>query len=167
MTMHRRSLITLPSIETSLRLWVNEGLSFGPHGCGAVFCPSEQDLDQYMQTAERVLPPYERERSTKWPVAYRIITSATLSLFSIDGVIDAAAVQEQWPFVIIHDPAAWGDPRSLRHLTTRLSPEIGRRTTLVTVGSPLDLPTVALDLFDDVSTVKEIDYSAITKALSS
>lgn len=164
MIVSRKSLITLPSIDCALRLWVNETVVCGSHGSGAVFCSTEKRRDNYLLCTSSVLPVCDRIPGS--PVIFRLSSGADLSVHLIRNLQDAADVVENWPFIIIDDPVMWFDPRLLRFLTSRLKPRLGTRTTLVTVGSPLDLASVPVEQFDDVSTVKDIDYSAITRALS-
>ena len=166
MIVSRKSLITLPCMDSSLRLWVNEAMTCGPDGSGAVFCPTEKRRDDCLFWVRTALPTYVESKASFNPITYRIVTAASLSVHLIDSIQAAAEVVDTWPFIIIDDPMSWPDSRLLRFLTTRLAPRLGTRMTMVTVGSSLNLETLPVDKFDDISSVKEIDYSKITRFLS-
>lgn len=162
-----RRRIMMKDPATAVDRWVSDGHALGPLGGGVIFCCCEKDVNLYMRIVENAgtFPAFTRTRTFSGAVSYLTGSTAKLEIIPIRSSQDAAQLgAERWPFMVFHNATLWPDRSPVRLLLPRLSPTIGARTTLISVGTelagltPPDAP--------EKPEPKEIDWMAITRAIS-
>ena len=162
----RRMMLSDPA--AAVQHWAAEAQTYGKYGNGVVFCQSEKDANLYMRIIETgsLIPPFNRTRSFSGAVEYTTLDDhASLMIRPISGSKDVPSIMgRRWPFMVFHNPALWSDRSPIRLLLPHLVPEICGRTTLISVGTNMtsDAPTAP----ETKAARKEIDYAAITRAMS-
>jgi hypothetical protein len=163
--LRRRIVIKDPAL--AVEKWVQDNHSVGPFGNGVIFCFCEKDVNLYMRIVENggIFPAHTRSRTFTGAVSYLTRSKAKLDVMPIRSLQDAAQLgTEHWPFMVFHNATLWPDRAPIRLLLPRLSPSIGNRTTLVSVGTDLVSNEDAEP--QPEAEPKEIDWMAITRAIS-
>jgi hypothetical protein len=158
-----RRRIVLKDPATAVDKWVAEGHAFGALGSGVIFCCCEKDMR--IVEGAGTFPAFTRTRTFSGAVSYLTGSRAKLEIIPIRSLQDAAHLGSQrWPFMAFHNALQWPDRTPIRLLLPHLSPTIGARTTLISVGTELGSLLDDKDKADEKP--KEIDWMAITRAIS-
>lgn len=164
----RRFMLSDPVL--AVRRWALEAIAYRQFGNGVVFCSNSKDVNLYMRIAEGggAIPPFIRTRTFGESVSYHTDVGATLGIMPIRSLQDASCLGTQrWPFMVFHNPGLWQDRTPVRLLLPHLSPTVGARTTLVSVGSALAGIVAPPDGEEQKAEApKDIDWMAITRAIS-
>lgn len=164
-SIRRRVMVKDPAM--AVERWVLDGDSLGKFGNGIIFCSNAKDVNLYMRIVENggIFPSNTRTRTFSGSVSYLTHSKAKLDIMPIRSLQDAAQLgMETWPFMAFHNPTLWPDRTPIRLLLPHLSPAIGKRTILVSVGT--DLVSAEGTDQQPEPKPKEIDWMAITRAIS-
>jgi hypothetical protein len=162
----RRVMVKDPAM--AVEKWVVDCNSLGQFGNGIILCSNGKDVSLYMRIVENggIFPTHSRLRTFSGAVSYHTGSRAKLDIMPIRTLQDAGQLgTESWPFMVFHNPTLWPDRTPIRLLLPHLSPAIGKRTTLITVGTDLALAPTPDDKQPE-DRPKEIDWMAITRAIS-
>ena len=163
--LRRRIVIKDPAL--AVEKWVMDGHSLGQFGNGIIFCSNAKDVSLYMRIVENggIFPAFIRTRTFSGAVSYATGSMAKLDIMPIRSSQDTVQLGSQsWPFMVFHNPTLWPDRTPVRLLLPRLVPAMGKRTTLVSVGTDMVSGEGAEP--QPEAKQKEIDWMAITRAIS-